>query len=375
MATTTPSYYELLSLTPSATSLEIEAAFRKFVARYRVNTPIERVIDDKRFHRYLNAYLTLKGPLRSRYNELLRPAKPSTPAVSSELSPAGDLTRQQKQLLLAHMAIWRREMVDAIHILRRLLETDPRSAEGWALLGEVFFITHRLDEGINAYEHAIQADPRHTGYPARLQHAVNARDGKVELYIEPSPEEILLREARRKRRGLSFGLLLLGALVIVFSYLLPITPYAGSLFIAWKTVAVQFLGIFTFIFGLSYGKLLRDFEEVMVWSSVSAGDRGTIRQLPYGLLLLITSLISLVLATLTLLIMAFMDEEWPISPSIMIGICVLTTVVTTICYIFSPIPLLAEHWTGAILVGGNALVPAAMLGWWFGGTDTAWTNK
>lgn len=378
MGSSSQTYYEIFSLRPTATSLEIEASFRKLVARYRVTTPVEHLIDDKRFYRYLNAYLTLKGPLRIRYDEVTRQARAAAHHAetakpdSEEMDAFARLSPLQQRLLIADMAIWRREMEDAIHQLRRVLEDYHTSAEAWALLGEVFFVTHRLDEGIASYERAIRHAPKNEKYQARLQHAQLARDGKVDLYIEPSPEEILLQEARRKRLSLTISLTLLGLLVIVASFLFPITPYPMSLFVPWKTVAMQALGVFLIMLALAYGRLIRDFESVMVWSSLQAGDRGTLRQYPYGLLLFITGLISLVLSTVTLIIMAVMDEEWPLAPSLMMGLCLLVNWTLTAFYLTSPNPLMHEHWTGTMLVGGNALVPAAMLGWWIGSQQPLW---
>ncbi len=115
--------------------------------------------------------------------------------------------------------------------------------------------------------------------------------------------------------------------------------------------------------GAAYGRWLQPFEQVMLWSSLPVGERGTIYNYPYGLILFVTAVPSLWLCMASLLVMAVLDEEWPTSPSLVLGVCILLTLVlTSLVYYHAG----SQHWLGMFLLGGNALVIASMLGWWAG---------
>lgn len=352
-------YYQLFTLHPKVTSAEVEYAFRRFVVRYRVTLNVEEIFTDPQFMKYLNAYLTLTSEARTAHDTLI--AKDGDAQVILP-TPLAELAPRERTMLMARIALWRREHLEGIHLLRRLLEQTPDFASGWALLGEFFLTINRLEEGIQAYEKAMELEPSNAEYSARLRHARDAHAGLVEIEIEPSPEELLLREERHRRRRVTGSLLALGIVITLASYFLPALLAPGALFVPWRAVAVQAVGVFLVMLGLAYGRLLLPFEYVMLWSHMRVGDRGRVRSYPYGLMLFICAVPSMWLALLVLLVMAFMDEEWPVSPTIMLGICVLITVVLALVMRhFNP-----AHWTGTLMLGGNVLVLAAMFGWWSG---------
>jgi len=355
-------YYDLLALKPRATAREVEIAFRRWVARYRPATASGQLFTDPRFMKYLNAYLTLRGDIRAKHDTLISqpPAKGKTVVLPT---PWASLDERQRTLLTARIALWRRENLDGIHLLRSTLEKEPDFADGWALLGEFFLTLDRLEEGIRAYEHAVQTAPQNGVFAARLQHARDALAGTVELQIEQSPEEDLLREERRRRRAVASAIIGLGLVTLAASFKLKIHLVESTLYVPWRVILTQSLGIFVLFLGLSFGRLLQPFERVLLWSSLRAGDRGTLRNYPYGLILLVTAVPSMWLAFASLLVMAFMDEEWPWSPSIMLGVCAVVNLLLSfaVCQFSGH-----AHWAGTLLIGGNALVLTAMLGWWLG---------
>ncbi len=350
-------YYALLGLTPKASATEVEATFRRVVARYRTTVTVEDLFTDTRFETYLNAYLTLHGPLRADYDAGLAAETPETPVTPPE--PLRTLPAPARRLLMAHIAYWRREQVEAIHLLRGLLEKEPALAEGWALLGEVFFTIDRVGEGIGAYAKAVAADPDTPRYAARLQHAHDAVEGKVALQIARSPEEELAREERLHRAGVMAGILLVGVGLLVWAFRLPRELLA--LGVPWKTVGGQTAGVAVVMFALAYGRQLAGFEKTMLGSAMAASDRGRARSYPYGLLLLVTSATSLWLGFAALLVLALVDEEWSWSPFILFAVSALGTAGLAFLLHAGGAP-----WLGTAVFGGNTVVIAGMLGWWMG---------
>ena len=234
-------YYDLLAVQPRATAREVEIAFRRFIARYRPTIATTQLFTDPRFMKYVNAYLTLRGEQRAEHDALIHvPARSATVILPS---PWATFEERQRVLFIARIALWRREHVEGIHLLRTLLEREPNWADGWALLGEFFLSIDRLEEGVRAYEHAVQADPQHTAYAARLRHARDALAGAVELEVEPSPEEEMLREERRQRRAMTAAIVGLGVITLLAA-LVPrgIHPVEGALWVPWRAVLTQALG-------------------------------------------------------------------------------------------------------------------------------------
>jgi hypothetical protein len=352
------SYYDLLTLPPRANTLQVEAMFRRIAARFRPTITTEQVFGDTRFHALLNAYLTLTGPLRARYDAELA----ATPQHPPEPTPLAKLTPLERRMLMARVAVWRREQAEALHLLRTLLERQPEYAPAWALMGEVYFLIDRLEDGIDAYDHALLVAPDHADYAARLQHARDALAGLVTLWLEPSPEEELLAEERRQRRWAMLAIGVLALVIITLAFFVPkeFSPY--SLFVPWRAVWVLAGGTFVLCAALAYGRVLDPFERTMLWTGMSAFARGWQHNYPYGLIVFVTAVASMWLSVVTLAIIAFMDEEWPWSALLMMGICVLLDLALAFsCYQVDP-----THWTGTCIAGGNLLVIGGLLGWWAG---------
>ncbi|HEX2950416.1 MAG TPA: tetratricopeptide repeat protein [Armatimonadota bacterium] len=352
------SYYALLDLQPKATPGQIQAVFRRLVARYRPTLTVEQIFADPHFLDYLNAYLTISGELREEYDKALAHADRHHPYLPH---PYDWLTAEAQHLLIARVAYWRREMVEAIHQLRLVLEQEPDSADAWALLGEIYLTVGRVADGIHAFQRAVHAAPHKTQFAERLQHAQEVADGKIDLQVEASPEEELLKEERRQRRGFTILLILLGIASLVYSFFLPLKTMLGFLDIAWPTVTLQAAGIMLLLGGLGYGRVIRPFEHVMIWSTIDTGDRGRIRHLPYALLLLVLTAASLWLAVLGFVVMALMDDEWPGSAAVMVSVCALVNIGFGTLLYLGNLP-----WGNAMVFGGNLLLIAAMLGWYVG---------
>lgn len=364
------SYYELLLLRPRATGPEVEAAFRRVVARFRPTLNMEQLLTDPRFLERVNAYLTLSGPLRAAYDDelqRLRALQQRAPSVEAPVDapapePFTDFAPHERQLLLARLASWRREPLEAITLLRTLLQHEPTFARAWALLGEVYLMVDRLEEGIQALQRAVLCDPATPAFSARLAHALDAQAGKVRLKVELSGEEELLRVERLRRWRLAVCLLLPGLALILHAFLSDIRVIS-ALAVPWRTVAELACGMFFLCAGAGYGRWLQPFERVMLMSTMPVLHRGGMRSYPYGLLLFVTAASSLWLCVATVLVLALMDEDWPLSPSIVLGACMVLTLLLTYLVHHNTG---AQHWGFTLLIGGNALVIAALLGWWVG---------
>ncbi|HOF88454.1 MAG TPA: hypothetical protein PLZ36_10175, partial [Armatimonadota bacterium] len=330
----------------------------------RPTVPVLQLLTDRRFLRLLNAYLTVSGPDRKAYAYAVATWKAGVTLPMPE--PYAELPPQERELLTARMAYWRREMADVLHILRQITGRDPRCAPAWALMGEFYLTVGRLEEGIQALEHAVAAAPAHEHAAARLAQARAALAGEVELQIEPSPEEEMLREERATRWRLTLPLLIAGGLVLVGPLLVrPAESELGLLALPWLRVFLTAAGILLAFFALGYGRIIQPFERVMIWSSVSASDRGSPRSYPYALIILVTAVASMWLTVIALGIIAALDEEWPGAPSLLIGACIGATVALAGLLAAFHLP-----WENTVVFGGNLPVIAGMLGWWFGSLGT-----
>ncbi len=364
-----PTYYEYLDLPPNATADDVEMGFRWFLVRHRPAADVEQIFTSPSFRRYLNAYLTLKSPLRAHYDELLSQFQQAEKSGKiwgnpPEFNPLEELTPTERRMLIAQAAHWRRQSASAVHLLRLMLDREPGYAAGWALLGEVFFSIDHLDDGIRAYERAVQAVPRNGTYQARLQHALDAATGKIALEIEPSPEDLLLRKERKQRLRISIPVGMLALSLLGMSGWRAVHEL-GFLFIPWNAVFVQMAGFSMLWWALGYGRLAPPYERVMLWATTSVFDRGRLNNYPTGLLLLVTGVSSMWLAVLTIFVLAYMDEEWPVAPSLMVGGCALGNVALILL-----MNAATGHWGELLLFGGNLPIIAAMLGWWLGSTNS-----
>jgi tetratricopeptide (TPR) repeat protein len=353
-------YYDLFSLRRDATAGMVEAAFRRFVARYRPMTPVAQLLTEKNFQKYLNAYLTLTGPWRADYDRALEALEAEDAPPHPE--PLDALSALEKSMLTARMAFWRREMSDLLHLLRQITERNPQYAPAWALMGELYFTVDRLPEGIKAYEKAVACDADDAGYQARLQAARVAEAGGRSLPQELSPEEEMLREERAKRWRGALVFLVLGMAGLVVPACLRITAaHLAVLPLPLWHVLLQAGGAALLLFGLAFARILHPFEQVMLWSAMRASDRGRSRSYPYGLILFVTACASMWLSTLVLAIITLTDEDHPLTPWILLGLCLLANAGLVLNLYLHQLP-----WGTTAVFGGNLLVIAGMLGWWVG---------
>jgi len=356
-------YFEMLNIKEGATPTDASFAFRRLAVRYRATTTADQLIADQRFRQFINAYLTLTdSKLHAKYLERWNSTKR---ASLPDLLPFDTFPPEERQMLMAQIAFWRREQIEALHTLRELVDRYPNHANAHAMMGEVYFQVGRIDDGIHSYQRAVKEAPANTQFADRLHHALQAQAGVVELYIEPSIEEQMLAEERRQRRWKMIGICCVGLLFICYVFIRP-QQLSESFNIPWKSVWMLLPALFLLMFGLAYGRLLDPYERVMVFNGVSVGSRGSVRNYPYGLLLFVTCAISLLLGVCYLVAIAVIEEEWPTSTSILLGICVaIVAILSVLVHIASP-----YNWVGTLIFGGNFLAIAGIIGWWAGSMGT-----
>jgi tetratricopeptide (TPR) repeat protein len=366
-------YYDYFGLKINASKLQIEAAFQHYVSRYRVTADTEMIFNDETFKKKINAYLVLTSNYRLQYDApIIKATAKGKKKIADidiklpDIDLYGQMSSLDRRIFMVNAAIWRRQMPSAMHILRGIIETHPKHAPVWALLGEVYLMTDRLDEGIKCYERAITADPENKDYYARLDHARLVLDGVVDLYIEPSPEEKLLVEERHARQKGMFAICAVAMFFLIYAFfpemLKPISSY--SLYIPWKSVSFQAIGLGIMAYGLGYGRILPSFEKLMIHATLPIFDRGSTNNYPYGMLLMITSTVCLWLGLVSVVIMSAFDEEWPIGPSVTVGVSIIFNLATVLYMYYT-----GENWLGTLAFGGNLAVMASLTGWWFGTLD------
>lgn len=366
-------YYDYFGLKINATKLQIEAAFQHYVSRYRVTADTEMIFTDEVFKKKINAYMVLTSNYRMQYDAAIIKATPKGKKIPEDVKIPdidlyGQMSSVDRRLFMVNAAIWRRQMPSAMHILRGLIDTHPKNARVWALLGEVYLITDRLEEGIKSYERAITNDPENAEYRARMEHARLVLDGVIDLYIEPSPEERLLIEERRGRQKGMIGICVAAVIILVYAFMpdmLALSPTASfSLYIPWKSVFMQAAGLGIMAYGLAYGRLLPSFEKQMIHATLPVFEGGSTSNYPYGMLLMVTGTVCVWLGAVTVAVMGAMDEEWPVGPSITVGVAAMLDLATVLI-----MNAAGQPWLGTLAFGGNLALLAALLGWWFGTLD------
>ncbi len=354
-------YYELFMLPAKAVPLEIRATFRRYVARFRPLLTVPQLMGDRHFQQALNAYLVLSGPLRSQYDALLQHGV-DTPLPPQLTGIFDALSETERNLIVARIATWRREMMEATHLLRLTMENHPDCAAAWALMGEIHLTFGRYADAVRSYQRAVNLDVNNPEYTKRLSHIEQAMDGIVELELESSPEEELLREERKRRWRFTALLCVFGIIVLLYAFISHVkTTPDNFLGIPWQTVWLQAIGVMLLLAGLAYGRILRPFEQEMVWNTMSAVEQGTPKNYPLGLILLVLSVASLWLAVVGFVVIALMEDDWPYSPLIMLGVAAVVNIGLAI--------LLGVHHSPnvpALIFGGNLLCLGGIIGWWVG---------
>lgn len=350
------SAYDILGLPPHATPSQVRTRFRQVVRRYHASRSTEQLFEDDQFLQLVRAYLLLESARRRDYDRMLRSARGRPVPLPDLLAP---MSPSDRVLVAAEVALMRREIQGAATLARTVIDSTPREARAWALLGQILLAERKYDEAIPVFNYAIQFDPDNQHYWELLNEATALREGRAPSLPEIEPITGLERPAYH-------WVALVAAAVVVAFTLVWLRPrihaswYVYGLEIPVAPLAIGGLDGLLLGAALAAGNWLDRFEDELIGYQVwyeTAGGRDQAR-VPAGLIILPVGLICFWLDVVFYAVMAYMEERLSPSISLAFGLVAAVTVVLTVA---AP----GAHWM-ALVLGGNATFAGMMLGWFLG---------
>lgn len=176
-------YYEILGVSPKATTDEIKRKYREMARKFHPDRPnvTDKAAGQKVFAQINRAYGVLSDPeKRAKYDATLDPTSAAARATAPNGAPAastGPLTAAQSANVNrlvgdAETALLQNKLDNALSICQLVLKTDPRNAKALGFLGETFERMGKPTEAAAAYRHALQVAPS-----ALLQAKLNRLQG------------------------------------------------------------------------------------------------------------------------------------------------------------------------------------------------------
>jgi curved DNA-binding protein CbpA len=167
--------YDLLGLPWSASPVQVRARYRQLIRSHQKDLATAELMNDEKFRRWTNAYLLLTGPERRDYDLRLRQSRGTEqpPDLLSQLS------QPRLMLVRAEAAFVRRRLNEASELAKEALKHEKRSAEGYALLGDIFREQASFDNAFTMYNYAIQFDPSSRRYWQLFQEVQALREGRA----------------------------------------------------------------------------------------------------------------------------------------------------------------------------------------------------
>jgi tetratricopeptide (TPR) repeat protein len=341
--------YDLLGLPRSATSAQLRARFRQLVRNYRRELATPDLMKDERFRELANAYLQLTGPTRKEYDRRLRESR-GRERPEELLS---HLPQPQLLLLQAEASFVRRKLNEAVEAARAAVKQDRRSADGYALLGDVLREQGRYNDALTMYNYAIQFDPNNRRYWQLLDEVTGLREGRA-----------LPRRYRRERAtifnrpavawvavGVAFALVALG---FVSARLRPGEP----LFFHIPRNLVYATGAAGFLLGLALAAtaIIGPFDDEMVWYQIAGFG---VETTPVGLFVIPAGLAFFWLSLVFYAVCAWLDEH--LSLSVVIALFLCSVLAITSAFLGPP-----EARGALYALGGNIAFFGFLWGWLFG---------
>lgn len=174
-------HYEILGVSEKASANEVRSAFRKLALLHH---PDRSQAPDAvaRFARISEAYQVLSdADQRAEFDRLLalsrqRQAQAATRAqVISETAPPPSSRPARTHSDLPKLAILfsRGRFEEAERLAYTILDTHPREAMAYAVLGDIARARGEINHAANMYAHAAQMDPRNSLYQQRYEETLN----------------------------------------------------------------------------------------------------------------------------------------------------------------------------------------------------------
>lgn len=176
-------FYEILGVSPKATTDEIKRKYREMARKFHPDRPnvTDKAAGQKVFAQINRAYGVLSDPeKRAKYDATLDPTNAAAHTAATNGAPpasTGPLTAAQSANVNrlvgdAETALLQNKLDNALSICQLVLKTDPRNTKALGFLGETFERMGKPTEAAAAYRHALQIAPS-----ALLQAKLNRLQG------------------------------------------------------------------------------------------------------------------------------------------------------------------------------------------------------
>ncbi len=369
-------HYEVLGLPMSATPEQIRKRYRELVRRYHPD--VNPAPDAKeQFLRIQEAYQVLSDPERRRHYDALlrlqsqsalsgtaRPARPSSgstrpPTQTGASRSAASSEEARRAIYEAERAFLQGRLRDALHWARQATRLQPRMAQGYIIMGDVYRMQGHIDAALNAYTYALQLDPHNADLQRKFERLASmARSApppaapmrRVNLPVLMLPAEWRLYAAQ----SLGWGTVLF---LIALSATVPGEPAALfrwlPMIATWSWNLLLYLGLAGLLTGflLSVSRWVSPLEDALPWRSYGA-------RLSAGGVLVVLAMLCFPLAALLYTLYGLLQSGLNSSISRTFGAVGALTLLFALAYPHDTLQTL--------LFGGNLLFLTHLAGWSLG---------
>lgn len=402
-------HYEVLSLPPEASPEQIKKRFRELARKYHPDLNRDHPEYHEIFIQITAAYEVLNDTARrARYDLDLRDkqrkqadarsgaygsapftqqSRPSPPPGSASRpssstpppgarppSTAGDFrarreAEQRKQAVARQMeqarqAFQRGNYRDAQRLCEDVVQTT-RNAAAYDMLGDVYSRQGRYDDAIQSYTLAAQMLPNDGRIMTKLNRAVqqSRRGGASAVgddFLRNSAAYAPPRVDGQKRVGYQLAVTFFGLAVVFFLMAWPLgrndTPMGLGFAPHWTLSHLAFMAIDGVFAGavLAAAGWLRPPDQELLYQTFGVGRLN----IPLGLLVIVTALLFYPLALLAYLPVAYRQAS--------VSRSVLTVFAATFFLVLGFTFADPQSQTETLLLGGNVLFPALIMGWFIG---------
>lgn len=187
-------HYETLGVSPKATAAEIRSAYRKLVLIHHPDRSKAADASTK-FARISEAYQVLSDPDQRRaYDNALvlarerevRAAQRVKVSTESTAPPSNRPARGHADLPRLAVLFSRGRFEEAEQLAYAILDSHPREAMAYAVLGDIARTRGEVNHAANMYAHAAQMEPRNPLYQQRYEEMLSRAAPSVSASVGSS---------------------------------------------------------------------------------------------------------------------------------------------------------------------------------------------